>query len=404
MNPFRKWLDDAQTPPSLKHVDTCDGLRAIAVMIVAWYHILQQSWLFPGLYVFGKDISFDPLVRSGYIWVDIMILISGFCLYLPWARMRYAGGTPAKPLDFYARRLMRIHPSYLLTIAIMFAVAMATNAYYYPEHMRRDLFSHLTYTHMFFYDAYYASNLGGALWTLAVEMQFYLLFPLLARAFYKVPAATFAVMAGAALCFRGWAGASFKDVSMYCNQLPAYLDTFALGMTAAEIHAWLAQKRPNALTRILCTAVSIAAVYFFWQVVRSQAARPDVTAIRLGQMNNRLAMGMLGSVLLVASANAGLILRKLLSNPLTRFISRVSFQFYIWHQTIAVWLITYKVIPSTYENPNWEGDHRWQVMYTIACFAVSLMAAAALTYGFERPVAAWLEKKWKRLRAGAKGA
>ena len=404
MNPFRKWLDDARTSPSLKYVDTCDGLRTMAVMIVAWYHIWQQSWLFPGLYIFGKDISFDPLVRSGYIWVDIMILISGFCLYLPWARMRYDGGTPAKPLDFSARRLMRIHPSYLLTIAIMFAVAMATNAYYYPEHLRRDLFSHLTYTHMFFYDAYYASNLGGALWTLAVEMQFYLIFPLLARAFYKLPATTFAVMTAAALCFRGWAAMNFKDVSMYCNQLPAYLDTFALGMAAAAIHAWLAQKKPNAFTRVLCTALSAAALCLLWEVVRMQAQRPGVEAIRLGQMNNRLAMGILGAVLLVASANAGLVLRRLLGNPITRGISRVSFQFYIWHQTIAVWLITYKVIPSTYENPNWEGDHRWQVAYTAACFIISLLAAAALTYGFERPVAAWLEKKWKRMRTGRKEA
>lgn len=45
----------------------------------------------------------------------------------------------------------------------------------------RDLVSHLTYTQMFAYDTYYATNLGGALWTLALEMQLYLLFPLLAR-------------------------------------------------------------------------------------------------------------------------------------------------------------------------------------------------------------------------------
>ena len=398
MNPFKRWLCDAKTPPSLKHVDTCDGLRAMAVMIVAWYHIWQQSWLFPGLYVFGKDISFDPLVRSGYIWVDIMILISGFCLYLPWARMRYEGGSRPDVLDFYARRLMRIHPSYLLTIAVMFAVAMATNAYYYPWHMKRDLLSHLTYTHMFFYDAYYSSNLGGALWTLAVEMQFYLIFPLLARAFYKLPATTFSAMVAFSLAFRGWVGLNISDVSMYCNQLPAYLDTFALGMGAAAVHARLAQKRPNAFTRILCTGLSVLTLYLLWEIVSGQARCPDVIAIRRGQMNNRLAMGLLGAVLLVSSANAGLILRRLMANPVTRLMSRVSFQFYIWHQTIAVWLITYKVIPSSYENPNWEGDHAWQLTYTFACFAVSLIVAAALTYGFEHPIAKWLQKKWDAYR------
>ena len=394
MNPIRRWLDDAKTRPSLKYVDTCDGLRTMAVLIVAWYHIWQQSWLFPGLTLFGHDISFDPLVRSGYIWVDMMILISGFCLYLPWARMRYEGGTPLRPLDFYARRFMRIHPSYLLTLAIMFAVAMATNAYYTTDHLRRDLLSHLTYTHMFFYDAYYSSNLGGALWTLAIEMQFYLLFPLLARAFYKLPATTFGVMTAIAIGFRSWVGANVPDVSMFCNQLPAYLDTFALGMMAAHIHAMLAQKRPNALTRILCSALSVAVLAMIWQVVRRQAGNPEVLSIRLGQMNNRLSMGMLGALFLIASANAGLVLRRIRGNPLTKFFSAVSFQFYIWHQTIAVWLVTYRVIPSEYEYPNYDGDMVWQMRYTIAAFAISLAVAAVLTYGFERPIARRLQTAW----------
>jgi len=398
MNPISIWLRDARTKPNLKHVDTCDGLRAIAVLLVAWFHIWQQSWLFPGLTLFGRDISLDPLVRSGYIWVDMMILISGFCLYLPWARMRYEGGKPAAALDFYAKRLIRIQPSYLLTIAIMFAVALATNAYYTREHMLRDMLSHLTYTHMFFYDAYYSSNLGGALWTLALEMQLYLLFPLLARAFYRLPATTFAAMMACALAFRGYVAVNAQDVSMYFNQLPAYLDTFALGMAAAAVHARLAQRRPGALSRLLCSAGSILMAALLWQVVRRQAANPSVEFIRLGQMNNRLAMGLLGAGLLVMSANAGLLLRKLLANPVTKFISGVSLHIYIWNQTIAVWLLTYRVIPSAYENPNWEGDAVWQMRFTIACFALTIAAAALLTYGFERPAARVLLRGWNRMR------
>ena len=394
MNPIRRWMDDAVTPPSLRHVDTCDGLRALAVMVVAWFHIWQQSWLYPGFDIFGAHVNLDPLVRSGYIWVDIMILISGFCLYLPWARMRYEGGSAPRVRDFYARRLMRIQPSYLLTLAIMFTVALATNAYYTREHMLRDILSHLTYTHMFFYDAYYSSNLGGALWTLAVEMQIYLIFPLLARAFYRLPATTFAAMVAFSLAFRGWVGANIQDISLYFNQLPAYLDTFAIGMACAALHAYLAKKKHNGFGRIFCSAGSALMLAMLWQVVRRQAGNPNVEMIRLGQMSNRLAMGLLGGGLLLLSANAGLIVRRVMSNPVTRFISSVSLQFYIWHQTIAVWLLKYRVIPSEYENPNWEGDAVWQMRYTLACFLVSLAVAAVLTYGFERPVARALQKRY----------
>ena len=399
MNPIKTWLRDARTPPSLCHVDTCDGLRALAVLLVAWFHIWQQSWLYPGLNIFGREISFDPLVRSGYIWVDLMILISGFCLYLPWARRRYEGGSAPRAADFYARRLMRIQPSYLLAIAVMFAVALATHAYHTRSHMLRDLLSHLTYTHMFFYDAYYASNLGGALWTLAVEMQFYLLFPLLARAFDRLPATTFGVMLAIALAFRGYVGTHIEDVALYFNQLPAYLDTFAIGMAAAAIHARLAQLRPNAMSRLLCSAGVPLVLMLLWQVVRRQAGNPNVEAIRLGQMSNRLLMGLLGGALLLLSANAGLLVRRVFGNPVTRFLSAVSFQFYIWHQTIAVWLLQYRVIPSPCENPNWEGDAVWQMRYTIACFAVSLAVAAVLSYGFERPVARALQRRWDARRA-----
>lgn len=168
MNPIQGWLADARQNPDTRHVDTCDGVRALAILIVAWYHIWQQSWLYPNLTIGGKTVSFDPLVRSGYIWVDIMILISGFCLYLPWARLT-VGEAGQSPLAFYEKRLARVHPSYLLTIAVMFGVALATNAYGANRaFLLRDLVSHLTYTQMFAYDTYYATNLGGALWDAGV--------------------------------------------------------------------------------------------------------------------------------------------------------------------------------------------------------------------------------------------
>jgi len=398
-NPIRLWLDDAKTAPDTRHVDTCDGIRAAAIMIVAWFHIWQQSWLYPGLDVFGEHISFDPLVRSGYMWVDIMILISGFCLALPWARLYVDGGAQPNTLDFYAKRLIRIHPSYMLAVTVMFIVALTTGAYYSAKHLRLDLFSHLTYTHTFFYDAYYASNLGGALWTLAIELQFYLIFPFLAREFLKSPVMTVAAMISTALAVRGFIADTFSDVSLYFNQLPAYLDTFALGMLAALCHVWFSKRRHGALTRILCSVGCIIVIALFWDVVRDQAHMSGTMDIRRGQMAHRLQMGMLGAALLVLSANAGLIVRRLLSNPVTRFISSVSMQFYIWHQTLAVWILQYRLIPSEAEHPNYEGDHRWQVIYTAVCFLGGLVVAAALTYGFERPVAKALQGKWNAWRA-----
>ena len=402
-SPVKAWLEDARRAPDTRHVDTCDGLRALAILVIGWFHIWQQSWLFPDFTLFGQRYSLDPLVRSGYIWVDAMILISGFCLYLPWARAREEGSALPETADFYARRLMRIEPSYLLTLAVMSAVALATGAYSGGGAFARDLLSHLTYTHTFFYESYYATRLGGTLWTLAIEMQLYLLFPLLTRAFMRLPATTLAAMVGFSLAFRGFVAANFEDVSMLFNQLPAYLDTFALGMGAAALHVRLSKARRGPAVRVFCSLLSLLIFALLWRVAKRQASCGGVEAIRLGQMANRLTIGLLVSALLLTTANAGLLMRRLLSNPLTRFVSSVSMQFYIWHQTLAVWLVQARVIPSQSMTPNYDGELPWQLAYTAACFLGALALSALLTFGFERPAARWLGQQWRKMREAKKG-
>ena len=399
MTPWKRWVQDARTAPSDRYVDTCDGLRAIAVLIIGWFHIWQQSWLYPELTIFGHYISFDPLVRSGYIFVDALILISGFCLYLPWARLRLDGGARPDTLDFYARRLMRIHPSYLLCVGIMFVLACVTGAYGSAAHLRLGLFSHLTYTHTFFYGAYYNTHLGGSLWTLAIEMQFYLLFPLLARAFTRRPVLTFAGMCALAFAFRTWVQGNVLDTSMYFNQLPAYLDVYACGMAAALIHVRLSRCKPGVVSRLLCTVLTLVLVMQLWEVCKGQSASTGTNGIQLGQMVRRPVMGLLCGALVVTSAQSGLVLRRLLANPLTRFISAISLQFYIWHQTLAVWFLQARIIPSEYENPNYAGDHPWQVAFTALCFLGAIAVSALLTYGFERPIARALQRAWNAARA-----
>ena len=39
MNLIRRWMADAKAQPSDRYVDTCDGIRAIAVLIIVWFHI-----------------------------------------------------------------------------------------------------------------------------------------------------------------------------------------------------------------------------------------------------------------------------------------------------------------------------------------------------------------------------
>lgn len=402
MQLFSRWREDAVSAPDTVHVDVCDGIRVLSIGIVAWFHIWQQSWLWPGLTLGGLRIDLDPVIRSGYMWVDLMILISGFCLWLPWARLKEEEPDPTAGL-FYRKRLARILPSYVLAVAVCFAGALGAGIFYRTTaQAAKDLITHLTFTNVFFYDTYYGTPINAGLWTLAVEMHFYLLFPLIARAFRRLPAATAAAMMALALTFRGWTAAHVADVSIYFNQLIAYLDIFALGMLAAQLHVKLAVVRRTPVHRILCSLLAVLAFVFLIKLGKEQSKCPDVNAIRLGQMQRRLSMGICGAGLLLFGANAGLFLRRILGNPVTRFLSSVSMQFYIWHQVLAVQIKWLKIVPSAYEEPNVAGDALWQSRYTALCIVSALAVSVFLTYCFERPLARRILRGGpvKRSRAG----
>ena len=74
------------------YIGILDGIRAYSILIVAGFHLWQQSWLqnlFPSnlLQFMGvRNFSLNWVPRTGYMFVDVMLLLSGFCLFLPYAR------------------------------------------------------------------------------------------------------------------------------------------------------------------------------------------------------------------------------------------------------------------------------------------------------------------------------
>ena len=115
--------------PDPRHLDVLDGVRALCVLLVGWFHIWQQSWLAPSFTAAGRYVSLDFLLRSGYLWVDGLLLLSGFLLYLPYAQ---AGAALPAVIPFYKRRLIRILPSYLLCVIPQFILGCLRGQYGTP--------------------------------------------------------------------------------------------------------------------------------------------------------------------------------------------------------------------------------------------------------------------------------
>ena len=364
------------------------GARFLMVFFVAIFHWWQLSWLTPQFTLFGHHISMDPLLRSGYMWVDGMLLLSGFLCYLPHAAAREAGRPAPAPLPFYVKRFWRIVPTYLLNLAVVLLVIVLPQRLYADSgRAAGDILAHITFTHNWFPYSYLRSPLNGVLWTLAVEVQFYVLFPLLARAFRRMPLLTYLGMSGVAFAFRGYA-ATLSDSAMWFNQLPAFLDVYANGFVAAGIYVSLRRRvKEDSWTRVLMTVCAGAAVLVLAMLVRGQAGEASAQAIRQGQMMRRWPQSaMTALALLGLSLGLGGV-RWLLGNPVTRFLSQISFQFYMWHQIVAAQLRYWGIPASASPTPNMVGDIAWQRLFVALSLVIALGIATLITFLIEQPLA-----------------
>jgi len=376
-----------------------DGLRVLMIFIVSWYHIWQQSWLRPYI----GNYSLDYLVRSGYVWVDGTVLLSCFLLFLPWARAM-ADGTPAPETKyFYYRRFRRVVPGYyFITLTVLLAIALPWELYDSPQFLVKDLATHLTFTFTFFYDTYVATPLGAAGWTLAILVQGYLLFPLIARAIMKKPAVTLGLMVVLCFGFRAWCIWSLGDFTMVVNQLLNFLDVYVIGIGAAMIYVRLEKRRElrNGKTswkwQAVATVLFLAVFWLLLNLLKRQAASPNYAEIQKRQMMFRPLFGLCFAALALSAPFSLMPLRRLLGNPVTKFLGGISMNYYLIHQTVTVHLKRLGIPWSASDEPHMSGELQWQMKYTWLCFGLSVLLAVIVTYAVEKPAAKWLDRRRKK--------
>ena len=376
------------------YIAAADLLRVFCVGLVAWFHIWQQSWLDPGFRLAGVFFDVQRVVRRGYMMVDLMLLLSGFLLYLPVARRARRGQPMPDTLDFYRRRLWRILPSYLLAVGLAAIYASIRGASPGSAPLWKDLLAHLTFTHTFWRGTYLWTSLNGVLWTLAVEMQFYLLFPAVSRLFRRFPWPTWAGLTALGLLSRT-AADTMADPSIVFNQLPCMLDLYAFGMLAAHLLA-RREQRPRhwayALGSLACLG---GVVWVLWS--QNPADGRDIQHL---QMVWRLPLAVLGAGFLWCGGQWGPHISRAVGNPAVRFLSGVSYNFYIWHQYLAVKLKEWHIPAYAAGSlPQMTEGRTWQRRYDLLCWLAALAAAALVTYLWERPLARRGRTREKRMES-----
>jgi len=362
-----------------------DGLRGIAVLLVLWYHIWEISWLPAPL----PSLQFIP--ETGFAGVDLFFYISGFVIVYPFVKALVRGDAPPTWGHFAYRRAIKIVPSYVLSIAVVIAIGYAH--FSSAGEALRDIGTHLLFVHTWWQDTY--GSINGVLWTLAVEVEFYAVFPLLWLAFKRYPWITAGAMAAVSILYRSHAADCCYHTTMglLIYNLPGYLDIFAAGMISALLFVrWREVKvrwaAPAAtLVAIAGFAILAALLQNLWSI------RTTDQWSTVWQIHNRTLVGVAFAMMGLGSLLAIPAWQRLLANPLLLFFAAISYNLYLYHQPLARLLLNWRIPP--YAGADQHGDPHWEFTYTLVAFAVTIAQATLVTYLFERPLLRVPMERWR---------
>jgi peptidoglycan/LPS O-acetylase OafA/YrhL len=285
-----------------------DGLRAIAVSLVVASHLAI------------------PYTMGGGIGVDIFFVLSGFLITALLLEERERNGR-VDYLAFFQRRALRLFPALavLLPIIAVAAHVAPTIDPVIADQTTRGL------PWVAFYAANWARGLGnqiglfGHTWSLSIEEQFYLIWPvtlaaLLGRAF-RVRRALLVclVSAGAVAIHRAIAWAGGAGVDRVANGTDMRADALLVGCALAlALHAGFRPRIPAALT--------LSAVGFLGWVVATQSAFSPFL-----YMGGLTATAVAAAIVIIALLQAP---RALSARPLVA-LGRISYGVYLWHFPIV---------------------------------------------------------------------
>lgn len=257
-----------------------DGLRFLAVAPVVLFHVRNYLTVHPvTTYAVAPEHDWGArLALHGHYGVQLFFIISGFVLALPFAKSRADGTPPVRLRQYFARRLTRLEPPYVLVMLGCFALMLLVKGGAAAELWPR-LAAGLFYLHGPVYGELNPVNIIS--WSLEIEVQFYVLMPLLATVFAVrgkrlrracVVAAAAAAVALQLTLVRAGSTLSFSVLN--------YLQYFLAGFLLADLY--LHEMRGAGSRRFAWDLVTLCGWPLLWLVCgRHEVARAAFAPIAL---------------------------------------------------------------------------------------------------------------------------
>lgn len=351
-----------------------DGLRAIAFLVVFGFHtdMLPFGWL-------GVQLFF---VISGYLITGILI--------------RMKEKMPAKEyfLKFYIRRFLRIFPLYYFYLFILFMVSTWLFSMLYKPKIMQVILDQVSYAALYVYNFYSASiwykptYFLDHLWSLSVEEQFYVFWPLLIflineKHLKKVFLA--GIVAGP--IFRIIVLLVYKAGVFEMFSPPAPLPIYTLPFSHVDAFAFGAYisrfSIPNARKQLMYLSIAVPLIGFAAQFAVNGAFEPLLTLGYEDSMPDAYQniwgyslLNYLFMVIIYCVAHEKMFVRILDWKPL-QYLGKISYGLYVYHFPM-MW-----IVGQVYEHGPW-GE---PASYGLIPFTfLSTVVVASLSYSFlEKP-------------------
>jgi peptidoglycan/LPS O-acetylase OafA/YrhL len=309
-------------PAEIKWIKELDGLRAIAVMLVLLFH--AQLEIFMG----------------GGVGVDIFFVISGFIITLKLLNDSRSGNINL--IEFWQTRFARLVPAMLAVSIFIFLCSPLVFAGSSLERIYYAAISSLVYGSNFFFMAeagyFDTSSLAKPMlhtWSLAVEEQFYLVWPILIIALVKLPARFWlwglGAIAALSVAFAVWTDAINPSIAFY--MMPARIYQFCAGAMIA-----VAAINLRGIAGNIAFGVGLAGLF-------AVAVLVDPAADGLAS-SHFLPTAL--TALVIAAIRSPLSTALLATAPAT-FIGRISYSVYLAHWPLMVFYFN----QNAFELPDW---------------------------------------------------
>lgn len=314
----------------LGHAPALDGIRGVAILLVFVMHFRYHVDT-------GRlGALINGFFQAGWVGVDLFFVLSGFLIT---GVLLEARSDEHRFRNFYVRRLLRLSPVYYSTLLVLFVVLpLLLNPI--PAELKA-LLPHQgwfwTYTVNVFQTIYRAQRVDGLfhtnhLWSLSVEEQFYLIWPIVVWKLRPRTLAWFAV--GAALVapiLRVAVALTHRDMWLAYAMTPSRMDALAIGACIAVLAK---DERGSQILRSSWRWVGFVALAGVAAIVmiRGRYIFPDPIVFTIGYSLNALASAALivGALQLTRERTMRLLLQPLQWRWL-RFVGTVSYSAYVYH-------------------------------------------------------------------------